>query len=213
MAHLMNMPNELVHEIFSLLHPSSIVDFACTCKRIHAVAPNILKEHKARMQRYYEVNDWYPDTIASTLLEVLTDPWLAWYIRRLVIFVHRGDWEEPAPIIDENTAYCSKYFSKPFRTLLWEALKELPLVDDPNSSMQAIEAGNDLPLKCILLSRLSNVETLVVTAYKAFSDHNIVRWLSGSLASVAQTPNSSGMVSFSIKDIPQSRDVDAGLNR
>ncbi|KAI9703339.1 MAG: hypothetical protein M1836_007906 [Candelina mexicana] len=199
MAYLINIPNELVHEIFSVLHPSSIVDFACTCKHIHAVAPTILQQHKARMQKYYEVNDWYPDTIASTLLEVLTDPWLAWYIRRLVIFVHRGNWEEwqtrddthqtrPVPIIDGNTTYCSKYLSKPFRTLLWEALKDLPLVDDPNSFMQTIEAGNDLPLKCILLSRLSNIETLVVTAYEAFSNDNIVRWLSGSLALVAQMP-------------------------
>ena len=94
MAGMNDVSNELIHEIFAHLHPSSILDFSRVCKRFHFLSPAYVAKHKRRWQKYYEVNDLDPTTFPTIFREILLDRNLAWYIRRFVIYARRETFQD-----------------------------------------------------------------------------------------------------------------------
>ncbi len=203
MARLIDIPNELLQEIIANIHPSAIIDFACTCKHFYALAPKYLKRHRERLQKYYEVTDKHSLTIPTVLHEVLEDPSLAWYIRRLVFFYHRehwGDWHEyhdrdqGSEGIDTDSDfsdgpfYDSSNLPATFQESVRQALQKPPFNPDFDSSVRSIEMGGDLFPKLLLVCKASNLQTLVITAHQAPNDNIIERVSEAILANSMRPP-------------------------
>lgn len=74
MARYNDLPNEVVLEIFSHLHLSSLVDFALLCKRHYALSPKFLKQLKDIREIYHEIADRFSLTFPRDLKKVFLDP-------------------------------------------------------------------------------------------------------------------------------------------
>lgn len=92
MTQLDQLPNELLHLICSFVHPSTIVAFASTCKTLYGQAPVALEQHRNYLQKYHQISGRYPHTIPRVLLDILQEPWLAWYIKHITINQHCRNW-------------------------------------------------------------------------------------------------------------------------
>ena len=94
MAQLDQLPREVIQTTCSYIHPSTIVAFASTCKILYIQSTRALARHRHCLQKYYEVDDRSAKNIPVVLLDVLRQPWLVWYIKRLVIYTHRDYWSD-----------------------------------------------------------------------------------------------------------------------
>lgn len=106
MAKGSDLPNEVLHQVTTHLHPSTIVNFAVSCRLFHSLSTRNLAQHRSRI-RSFRVLDTErglgdavlgpqpPDRIISrsrmtTLIRKTLEPSLeAWYVRDLVVRFHR----------------------------------------------------------------------------------------------------------------------------
>jgi hypothetical protein len=198
MTELSQMPNEVILNISPYLHPSTLIDFTCLCKRHYALSTKFLKKHKELQAKYLEISDRCSSTVPTILREIPLDPRLAWYIRRLIVYERTSwkFWEEYggrdcssdlrtlAVRLPEWRSFLSIEDLRLFR----EALQWLPLKQATTLAGQ-IEQGGDDPLKLLLAYLAPNIETLVVTAYDYIGqDNSFVKDLSDLLSIVAHMP-------------------------
>ena len=92
MTRLDQLPTEITQLICCHIHPSSIVAFSCTCQTLLSQSQVALQRHAYYLLKYHEVNDHSATLLCRTLLDVLREPWLAWYIKRAVFYCDRRDW-------------------------------------------------------------------------------------------------------------------------
>ena len=89
MASLAAMPTELSQAIFHYLPPEDKDSLSLVSHRVREVAAPILEEHQALKQEYgmRKCATFDPDstTVTTLLLEILRQPYLAFYIKKLTI--------------------------------------------------------------------------------------------------------------------------------
>lgn len=206
-----DLANEIILNIFSYIHPSTLVDFACTSKHSYILSGKFLETHRNNQSAYYEVNDRCPRTIPEVLQAVLADLRLAWYIKRLVIYNNRASWGKSwYDDVDDHTrcGQASDSLSRGFRysadalQRVLEALGRLPSVQLANSLRPSereqasqeeeslrkrVQDGCDGPLKLLLACLATNLDTIVVTAHRDYRD-DFVDSLSKTLQQIASMP-------------------------
>lgn len=92
MPRLDQLPTEITHLIYWYTHPSAIVAFASTCRLLHNQSSKAQGQHRRNLRKYSEVSDIDSHTIPRVLIDVLREPWLAWYIKQLFICTQRRHW-------------------------------------------------------------------------------------------------------------------------
>ena len=215
MAQLGDLPSELLIHIASQVHPSSLLSFACLCRRFHLLSIEFLNEHKKNQRKYYEINDRYSLNIPWILKDILLDPRLAWYIRRLVFYSQRVSWSDyyfydgpnppahrPSDEILEAEGQLQPYIlSEDDIQLFIRAIHSNPHegqknetslgCPSPNGSViswaDQIVNGFDGPLKLLLVSLLPNLQTLVVAA-PIVGIRDFVHYFSETLRTIALSP-------------------------
>lgn len=108
MSRLLRLPNELLDDLLTITLPADLENFASTCKQIHTLAASHLIKHRTLIQKQSVLNDDQPYTIADTLKNVLTVPYIGHYIRRLQLHHVRSHHRNFKP---EHTAGYFELFS------------------------------------------------------------------------------------------------------
>lgn len=94
MADLSAFPEELLCQISDLIHPQTIVDWACTCKVFFRCSLQALEYHQQCRSELRVVHDRNPITIPTLLREGVSNPLTLWYIRSLDVWDLRDTFEQ-----------------------------------------------------------------------------------------------------------------------
>lgn len=198
MARLDQLPLEVIELIYYYLHPSSIVAFASTSKHLHYQSINVLEEHQSYRQKYEEITDRLPDTVPRALLDILREPWLAWYIRRVIFHNGRRGWKHGEALgvnVDSEHKGGSRSFDAIFcsaedKALLRTAIgSNFRLRHSPTIIwMRQLERGKDLVYKVLLLSSVPCLSELVVQLSTGEPGGSAIKWIGDMFRSGAYIP-------------------------
>lgn len=84
MATLHSLPTELLHQIFDLILPADIENFACVSRAIYLMSASVLAKHKALIRKYHKLEETEPDeSIVGVLRDVLNQPRVGHYVREI----------------------------------------------------------------------------------------------------------------------------------
>jgi len=104
---LLNLPTELIGEVFKACHLSDHFNLVLTCRRMADGGKLTLARHKAAARDYGVVDDWHHLTIPTVLNKAIFDPYVRYNIRKIGIYGTRYDWEhwgafraEPPPTVE-----------------------------------------------------------------------------------------------------------------
>ncbi|KAL5609520.1 hypothetical protein FOVSG1_004201 [Fusarium oxysporum f. sp. vasinfectum] len=92
-ASFKSLSNELIAQIFEFGHVSDHLSLAMTCRRLSQGGQPTLIWHQKDFQEYNAVSDFLPLTIPLVLQKVVRDPYVAWDIRSIEIWVDQLTWD------------------------------------------------------------------------------------------------------------------------
>ena len=83
MATFSDLPNELLYDVLQQCMPEDLENFAQISKRVQAVAKPLLRTHRALIRKYrcFDNRFYGRAAVASLLLDILTTPHIAHYVR------------------------------------------------------------------------------------------------------------------------------------
>ncbi|CAD6588394.1 MAG: hypothetical protein ASARMPRED_003546 [Alectoria sarmentosa] len=83
MAAFSDLPNELLYDVLQQCMPEDLENFAQISKRVQAVAKPLLQTHRALIRKYrcFDNRLYGRAAVASLLLDILTTPHIAHYVR------------------------------------------------------------------------------------------------------------------------------------
>ncbi|KAL9625186.1 MAG: hypothetical protein Q9160_000588 [Pyrenula sp. 1 TL-2023] len=119
-----SLPNEVLALIAAVVHPSTIVSYALTSKRIWKCSVKALELHRTRLS-YRFVHDRSPQGVVSLLRSLIGDTSLSWYIRRLESWAARDKWEGWKPLTFVNAVESTRLLTAPE-----EAIPEIDNADE-----------------------------------------------------------------------------------
>lgn len=94
MPDLLSLPEELLCKISGVVHPQTVIDWACTRKVLSRCSLQALKAYKQHRSELRVVHDRNPITIPSLLRSSLSDPENLWYVRSLDLWELRENFQE-----------------------------------------------------------------------------------------------------------------------
>jgi len=169
---LLSLSNELIATIAEMVHPSSIVNFALTCHRLHDCASNSLTLHCSRRWALKARHDRHPMNILNLLRDASTSPDILWYVRVLEFYGGRSKWEEWKTYMDykcmkdEPKVNLSSSGPEIYSDVDFEDfLKEDGLQTIKEESMERIRNGDDEPLKTILIASCPTIQKVTWVAH------------------------------------------------
>lgn len=154
-AEFASLPNELICENLKLVQPDDLENCAQISRHVYSLAAPFLIEHRALIRKYHTLcNDTGPRCITDVLSEVLADPRLGSYIRKV----------ELGLLSNAKAVYTQEELEN-FTTAAHDSeyLKNLPeeeVLDERDYCCSKIQDGNDDVLSAILLPLLPNLAAL-----------------------------------------------------
>jgi hypothetical protein len=170
---LLCLSNELIIVITDIIHPSTIVNFALTCHRIHGCASGSLALHRSRQRELKAQHDRHPMTILKLLRIASISPALLWYIRVLEFYGGRSSWKQwrtypdYTQMKDEPKVNLTSSGPDLLSDLDLENFHEKNgLRSFVQDSMVRIKSGDDQPLKMILIACCPSLEKVTWVAHE-----------------------------------------------
>ncbi|KAN0112545.1 hypothetical protein V8E51_005496 [Hyaloscypha variabilis] len=169
---LLSLSNELIANIAELVHPSSIVNFALTCHRVHDCASSSLTLHRSSQQELRAQHDRHPMNIVDLVRMASDSLDSLWYIRVLEFYGGRTKWQEWKTYMDyermRNEPKVDITSSAP-KLLSDFDLETIFLKEGLNSIMQEsverIKRGDDQPLKTTLIASCPSLRKVTWVAH------------------------------------------------
>lgn len=173
----MALPPELISNIANFVDPASIVPFACSYRFLADCSRDVLKAHKTAHAQYRIVSDVDPKTLPGLLRKALVEPNTAWHVRELEYCCGRktwGRWQWPFQFNVEEGGRMRgmppppKYaFTQDERAVFLDLLRTTFHFSevDIDCARRDLEAGNDSPLKLLVLALCPNVRSLKFTRH------------------------------------------------
>lgn len=186
-----DLPNEIIRDIASRLHPGDIKSFSNSPRRFYNLSKDVLDQHRSRKIAYREINDNDPLAIPH----IPDNPELVWYIRRIVIYHRRStyrNWQDDARGVHDDDLKYQGFHNYEKMERIQRIIDESPYLAkvDAEKWLKEISLGDDKALKMLLLSLTPNLESLVVTRHENWSI-GFLESLSEEIRRSALTPNRS----------------------
>jgi len=166
-SHQMVLPNEIIRNISLHLHPGDIENFSMVSRRFYILSKEALDEHNSRKRAFREIDDKDPLTIPN----MLENPKLCWYIKRLVIYHNRQGHlkrlDDAAGLGDADLTLQGFYDYERLQHIQ-SIVDQSPYADSiyVKEYMSKVKLGGDDLLKLLLLFHTPNLESLIVTRHK-----------------------------------------------
>ncbi|KAE9375864.1 hypothetical protein N431DRAFT_437329 [Stipitochalara longipes BDJ] len=169
---LLSLSNELIANIAEIVHPSSIVNLALTCHRLHDCASTSLTLHRSRQRELRTQHDRHPMNILNLLRKGRISPDVLWYIRVLEFYGGRSTWQawktysDYERMRDEPKVNLTSSGPDIFLDFDLEAFFQGEgLTSIMQDSMERIKKGDDQPLKTILIASCPSLEKVTWVAH------------------------------------------------
>lgn len=173
LACLDDLPAETMTHIIGLTDPGSHLNLACTCKFVWKCSQEVLRRHREAHATWSEVTDVEASTVPTLLRLVVTDPIVAWHVRKLEFWGSRYFWTQWRPIsfTREESNERGPFgagppldwgFAKDEIRRYLELMRSVLLLgeDTLESAWHDIEKGCDGPLKVLLMALCPRLTTL-----------------------------------------------------
>lgn len=167
---LVALPPELVASIAGFIDPSSLVDFACSCKYVAHCSRDLLKRHQVGYQ-YRVCNDVLPTTLPELLRKLIVDQICAWHVRDLEFCYNRIDWARWKKFrfeIEESSNMRGRppppnyALNQDERVVFLDLLREHFHFSeqDIDVAREDLEKGNDAPLKLLVFALCPRIRSV-----------------------------------------------------
>ena len=211
MPELLLLPEEILCKISHFVHPSTVIDWACTCNLLSRCSLEALRIHKQRHPEFRVVHDRNPITIPSLLRRSLYEPEILWYIRSLDIWDLREKFEEwKSPVFTEGNPYDlesdesldwpekrhdyshldTSFYEVPVFKRYADIMSAFLRLKEPlvYKWMDRLLCGSDEPLKVLLMamsSKLTKVTFVEYDSWQSGARSHPFRMLSSTLRALA----------------------------
>ncbi len=168
MTWVIDLPNEIILMIISLVLPDDIESFTSTCSKIYRLAAQDLERHRALKRQYAVHQHRYPDdnpprcNVSQLLDEIFQEPRTAFYVRELWIHTWFSRWAtKPDPKTPALGGEHMPYNEGATSRIREVVFRHLPH-EEASKWMRYIESGNEDPIVALLLLLLPNLSTLKI---------------------------------------------------
>lgn len=170
MLDLLSLPNEILSDIIKTVHPDEIESFSLSCRLIHSLSKDVLREHAAKKQKYFKLNlALSGETLDNPigihpvfmLRDILQNDRVAFYPIELVIGVLDEDWY--LEYLETINGEVSRTFAQ-YDAEIFSLLSKSPYLCSSEVARwhQAIGMGIHGATVAILLTILPNVEKITL---------------------------------------------------
>lgn len=168
---ILDLPPELITHIIDYTHHSEHFNFASTCRFLHNCSKDVLEAHRKTHKEYHTCSDVLPTTVPNLLRKVLDDPMVAWHVKSLEIYEMRDCWAwwRPCQFVAEKSSSV-RGSSEPLpyaldqdeRARCLEVFREELFFTESDLEKARIdfEAGNDAPMKALIVALCPRLESL-----------------------------------------------------
>lgn len=156
MTRLLDLPDELIVNITTFLHPSTHLKFALTCTRCLVCSQEGLQLHAEYHRRYHVVEGVQPHALYDSLRDVLEDDMAAWHVRSLKVA------NEPRMYYIPDAEYEARRHDH----LSYLLARHLKLDDIYSRELSREEPGEDgTPAMALLLACCPRIECSTVAVF------------------------------------------------
>ncbi|KAF2433075.1 hypothetical protein EJ08DRAFT_694741 [Tothia fuscella] len=221
---LLSLPNELIITISSYVSPDDIVNLSVACKQLHACTIDTLKLHREYHEKYRVCHDRQPLNIPTLLRTVLSDPLVAWHVRALESWGVRPEWKDwrswslshgyhnvnshrddeptdeeyknwPEPY-EDHSGLDETFFSSDELVQYEKTMRDQYCLQDVEVEewMKRMKAGNDEPLRTMLISCAPWIQKAMFVAYPSWDgivlqEKHPLTFMCLAIHRIAETPN------------------------